>query len=187
MSPGQQLLIDELGLLLDLNPIVSRSGRNEPLRVFILAISVLAFFVGADVAEAGPSTIVRDQLASVDPGADASQVTEDRIGLDKAKRRYVQRGLTRLGFDTKVSGRFDEPTRAAISRWQAARGYPETGFLNMLQHQMLRAEILSAAQASDSGKPDDMTRRRGGGSARHNRSSGGPGGLIGGVVGGMFR
>ena len=164
-----------------------RSGKNERLRVFILAFSVLAIFVGADVAKAGPSTTVRDQLASVDPGVDTSQVTEDQIGFDKAKRRYVQRGLTRLGFDTKVNGRFDAPSRAAISRWQAARGYLETGFLNMVQHQELQAEIVSAAQASVGDKPDVVTRRRGGSSARHHRNGGGPGGLIGGVVGGMFR
>ena len=158
---------------------------NEPLRVFILAFSIMAIVVGADVAKAGPSTIVRDQLASIDPRADATQLTEDRIGLDKAKRRQVQRGLTRLGFDTKVNGRLDEPTRAAISRWQAARGHPETGFLNTVQYQALQAEIVSAAQASASGKPDDVPRRRGGDGARNRRS--GPGGLIGGVVGGMFR
>jgi peptidoglycan hydrolase-like protein with peptidoglycan-binding domain len=159
------------------------------LRVFILAFSVLAIFLaifaGADAAKAGPSTTVREELASLDaapPAADATQQTEDQIGLDKAKRRYVQRGLTRLGFDTKANGRFDEPTRAAISRWQAARGYPETGFLNMEQHAALQAEIVSAAQASV--KPDDATRRRGGG---HRRNGGGPGGLIGGVVGGIFR
>jgi hypothetical protein len=159
---------------------------NEPLRVFILAFSVLAILVGADVANAGPSTTVREQLASVDPGVDTSQVTEDQIGFDKAKRRHVQRGLTRLGFDTKVNGRFDAPSRAAISRWQAARGYPETGFLNMVQHQALQAEIVSA-QASVGDKPDDVTRRRSGSSARHHRNGGGPGGLIGGVAGGMFR
>jgi hypothetical protein len=157
------------------------------LRVFILAFSVLAILVGADVARAGPSTTVRNQLASVDPAtfADATQETEDRIGLDKTKRRYLQRGLTRLGFDTKLNGKFDEPTRAIISRWQAARGYPATGFLNVVQYEALRAEIDSAAQASVNGKPDDVTRRRGGGSAQHHRS--GPGALIGGVVGGMFR
>jgi peptidoglycan hydrolase-like protein with peptidoglycan-binding domain len=160
---------------------------NEPLRVFILAFSILAILVGAEVAKAGPSTAVREELAYADPAilADATQQTEDQVGLDKAKRRYVQRGLTRLGFDTKVNGKFDEPTRAVISRWQAARGYPETGFLNVVQYQALQAEIAAAAQASVSGKPDDVTRRRGG-SAGHHRS-GGPGGLIGGVVGGMFR
>jgi peptidoglycan hydrolase-like protein with peptidoglycan-binding domain len=164
---------------------------NEPLRVFILAFSVLAILVGTVAAKAGPSTNVRDQLASVEPAilADASQETEDRIGLTKPKRRDVQRGLTRLGFDTKANGKFDEPTRAVISRWQAARGYPETGFLNLAQHAALQAEIVSAAKASVSGtdKPDDAPPRRGGSSARHHRSNGGPGGLIGGVVGGIFR
>jgi hypothetical protein len=160
------------------------------LRVFILtfsvmAISVSAMLAGAGAAHAGPSTTVRDQLASVDPDvvADATQQTEDQIGLDKAKRRYVQRGLTRLGFDTKASGKFDEPTRAVIARWQAARGYPETGFLNTVQYAALQAEIVSAAQAST--KADDAPRHGGGSGDRHHRS--GPGGLIGGVVGGILR
>jgi peptidoglycan hydrolase-like protein with peptidoglycan-binding domain len=102
----------------------------------------------------------------------------------------VQRRLTGLGFDTKVNGRFDEQTRAVITRWQAARGYPKTGFLNTVQHQALLAESVSAAHASfsSSDKSDDdrPARRRGGGSAHHHRSGGGPGGLIGGVVGGLF-
>ena len=132
----------------------------------------------------------RDELASAEPAivAKDTQENEDRIGLNKATRREVQRGLTRLGFNTKASGKFDEATRAVIRRWQAARGYPETGFLDTVQHTALRAEIASAAQASASGtdKPEDA-RRSGGGSSRPHRGSGGPGGLIGGVVGGMFR
>lgn len=165
--------------------MTSRSGKNEPLRVFILTFSALAMLVGTEIANAGPSTTIRDQLASVDPAilGDATQESEDRIGLDKAKRRHLQRGLTRLGFDIKANGRFDEPTRAVIARWQAARGYPGTGFLNTEQHTALRAEMASTAQAS--AKTDDTPPRRGGGSARHHRS--GPGGLIGGVVGGVFR
>ena len=166
-----------------------RSGKNEPLRVFILALSVLVALVGAGVAKAGPSTTIRDQLASVDPAtfADTTQETEDRIGLDKRKRRDVQRRLTGLGFDTKVHGRFDRPTRAVITRWQAARGYPKTGFLDTLQHQALLTESASEARSSldssDKSVDDRPARRRGGG---HHRSGGGPGGLIGGVVGGLF-
>jgi peptidoglycan hydrolase-like protein with peptidoglycan-binding domain len=132
----------------------------------------------------------RDLLASADPATlvpEATQETEDQIGLDKGKRRDVQRRLTRLGFDTKVNGRFDKSTRAVITRWQAARGYPKTGFLDPLQHQALLTESVSTARASlaSSDKSDDdrPARRRGGG---HHRSSGGPGGLIGGVVGGLF-
>ncbi|WP_244525221.1 MULTISPECIES: peptidoglycan-binding protein [Bradyrhizobium] len=90
----------------------------------------------------------------------------------------------------KVNGRFDESTRSVITRWQAARGYPKTGFLNSLQHQALLTESVSAPNASPSSsdKSDDdrPARRPGGGSAQHHRSGGGPGGLIGGVVGGLF-
>jgi peptidoglycan hydrolase-like protein with peptidoglycan-binding domain len=158
------------------------------MRVLILALSALGILVSIDAAKAGPSTTNRDVLASVDPAIfadEATQETEDRIGLDKGKRRDVQRRLTRLGFDTKVNGRFDPPTRAVITRWQSARGYPKTGFLNTAQHQALRTEAASAAQASfkSSEKSDDASpaRRRAGGSARHHRGVGGPIGLIGGL------
>lgn len=134
----------------------------------------------------------RDLLASADPVAlvdEATRETEDQVGLDKAKRRDVQRRLTSLGFDTKVNGRFDKSTRAVITRWQAARGYPNTGYLSTLQHQALLTESVSAARASlgSSDKSDDdrPARRRGGG-GHHHRGSGGPGALIGGVVGGLF-
>ena len=160
------------------------------MRVFILALSVLGILASANVAEAGPSMTDRNLLASADPAIfvhEATQETEDQIGLDKGKRREVQRQLTRLGFDTKVNGRFDKSTRTVITRWQAARGYPKTGFLDPLQHQALLTESVSSASASlgSSDKSDDdrPARRRGGG---HHRSIGGPVGLIGGVVGGLF-
>ena len=162
------------------------------MRVFILALSVLGILVSVNVAKAGPSTTDRNLLASVDPATfthEATQETEDQIGLDKGKRRDVQHRLTGLGFDTKANGRFDKPTRAVIARWQAARGYPKTGFLDTLQHQALLTESVSAARASlSSDKSDDdrPARRRGGGGVHHHRSGGGPGGLIGGVVGGLF-
>jgi hypothetical protein len=155
-------------------------------RVLLLALSVLGIFASTDAARAGPSTTIRDLTASVDPAVfadEATQATEDQLGLDKRKRRDVQRRLTALGFDTRVNARFDEPTRAVIRRWQAARGYPRTGFLNTLQHQALLTESVSSAQASYSGS-DKSERRRGG--ARRHRSVGGPIGAIGGVVGGLF-
>ena len=165
------------------------------MRVFILALSVFVILVSANVVKAGPSMTNRDLLASADPATfvdEATQETEDRVGLDKGKRRDVQRRLTGLGFDTKVNGRFDKSTRSVITRWQAARGYPKTGFLNTLQHQALQTESASSARASlginlgsgDDKSGDDRPARRRGGS-RH-RSGGGPGGLIGGVVGGLF-
>ena len=144
----------------------------------------------------GPSTTTRnlsafDPATSTDPATsadEATQETEDQIGLDKGKRRAVQRRLTSLGFDTKVNGKFDAPTRAVIMRWQAARGYPKTGFLNTPQHKALLAETVTAANPStDKSDDDHPARRRDGGVAHHHRSGGGgPGGLIGGVVGGLF-
>jgi len=165
------------------------------MRILILALSVLGIFVGADAGKAGPSTTIREDVsASVEPATfadeatEATQETEDRIGLDKRKRGEVQRGLTRLGFDTKVTGKFDEQTRAVITRWQAARGYPKTGFLNTLQHNALLTETAPAARASSSASDETAEapppRRRGG--ARHHRGVGGPVGVIGGVVGGLF-
>jgi hypothetical protein len=185
------------------------------MRVMILALSVLGILVGANAAKAGLSTSNRelsasvDQATSADPTAtvdptasanpaasidpaasadEATQITEDQIGLDREKRRDVQRWLTNLGFDTRVNGKFDASTRAVITRWQAARGYPKTGFLNTLQHQALLAEVVSKAQAdagSSVNAEDTRPAHRPGG-ARHRRGGGGPGGLIGGVVGGLF-
>ena len=164
-------------------------GKNKAMRVLIFAVSVLGILVGADAAKAGLSMTSRDLSASVDPATfadEATQETEDQIGLDRRKRRDVQRRLTGLGFDTKVNGKFGESTRAVIARWQGARGYPSTGFLNTQQHEALLTESVSAAQASSSDKSDDgpPARRRGGGGAHHHR--GGPVGLIGGVMGGLF-
>jgi hypothetical protein len=156
----------------------------------ILALSVLGILVSADAAKAGLSTTTRNLSVSVDPATftdEATQETEDQIGLDKGKRRAVQRRLTGLGFDTKVNGKFDEPTRAVITRWQGTRGYPKTGFLNTLQHKALLTESVSAGHAStgDEIDSDHPARRRRGGGAHHHRS-GGPGGLIGGMMGGLF-
>src|SRR3974390_3075560 len=91
-------------------------------------------------------------LTAVDPATfteEANQVTEDQIGLDRGQRRDVQRRLTGLGFDTKITGKFDDETRSVIRRWQAARGYPASGYLNQLQHRALLSEIVASLQRGD--------------------------------------
>jgi hypothetical protein len=162
-------------------------------RVLILALSVLGILIGADAANAGLSTTARNPSVSIDPATftdEATQQTEDQIGLNKGKRRAAQRRLHRLGFDTKINGKFDEPTRAVITRWQEARGYPKTGFLNTLQHKALLTESDSAAYASsnisDKSDDDHLAHRRGRAGAHHHPSGGGPIGLIGGMMGGLF-
>jgi Caspase domain/Putative peptidoglycan binding domain len=142
----------------------------------------------------GPSTTTRNLTAGVDPltfTQQADQTTEDQIGFDRAQRRDVQRRLTSLGFDTKVSGKFDDSTRAVISRWQAARGYPKTGFLNALQLKALQSEITATKVASADGGDDEPSSHSrhhgGGGGGRHYRGGGGPGAFFGGMMGGLFR
>jgi uncharacterized caspase-like protein len=144
----------------------------------------------------GPSTTTRNLTTGVDPATfkdEATQTTEDQIGLDKGQRRDVQRRLTGLGFDTKVTGKFDDSTRAVINRWQAARGYPKSGFLNKLQHKALLTEIVATTQTSSRDDSDEKPSRRrrggggGGGGGHYRGGGGGPGGFIGGVVGGIFR
>jgi hypothetical protein len=159
------------------------------MRVLILALSVLGILVSAEAANAGLSTIPRNQSASVDPATftqEATQETEDQIGLDRAKRRDVQRRLIGLGFHTKVNGKFNASTRAVIMRWQEARGYPKTGFLTTLQHEALLDESDSAAQANSSTSGDNLARHRGRGGARHRPGGGGPVRLIGGMMAGLF-
>ncbi len=142
----------------------------------------------------GPSTTTRALTTGVgiDPATfteDANQVTEDQLGLDRNQRRDVQRRLTGLGFDVKASGKFDANTRAVVTRWQAARGYPKSGYLNALQHKALRSEILATPVASASDGEEAVarpSRRRASGSGRHYRQAGGGGGP-GALFGGMMR
>ncbi len=145
----------------------------------------------------GPSTATRALTTGtgIDPATfteQASQLTEDQLGLDRNQRRDVQRRLTGLGFDVKANGKFDANTRAIITRWQAARGYPKSGYLNALQHKALQSEILATpvASASDGdGVVARPSRRRAGGSGRHYRQSaggGGPGAFFGGMMRPIF-
>jgi peptidoglycan hydrolase-like protein with peptidoglycan-binding domain len=157
------------------------------MRALILGLSVLAIVAGANTAKAGLSSAPRD-VASVDTASlpdEASQETENQIGLTRVTRREVQRRLTKLGFDTRISGKFDKSTRAAITRWQEEHGYPRTGFLNTTQHTALLDESSAAIEAD---KPDhqDRDRHRGGGRTRHARGIGGPIGVIGGAIGGLL-
>jgi Caspase domain/Putative peptidoglycan binding domain len=152
--------------------------------------------------DSGASTQTRNLTTGVDPATfatEANQTTEDQIGLDKGQRRDVQRRLTGLGFDTKVTGSFNEATRAVITRWQVARGYPKSGYLNKLQHKALLSEIVattSATSGDEEGKPAPRRRASsGGGSVQQapRRQGGGDpgaafvGGVVGGMLGGAFR
>jgi peptidoglycan hydrolase-like protein with peptidoglycan-binding domain len=152
------------------------------MRASILVLLIVGIAAGAPSAKAGLSATPRATTASVEPASltdEATQQSEDQIGLSRTKRRDVQRRLTRLGFDTKANGKFDDTTRDAIARWQEQHGYPRTGFLNAAQHDALLSESAATTEAS---KPE----RHGGGRGRRSRGIGGPIGAIGHMVGGIF-
>jgi uncharacterized membrane protein YgcG len=171
-----------------------------------LAMSRIAALESGANPDAGKDKDMTRNITAVDPATfteDSSQLTEDQIGLDKGQRRDVQRRLNGLGFDTKVTGVFNDDTRAVIKRWQLARGYPATGFFNKLQHKALLTEIVSATSTA-SDDSDSSSRRSsggggGGGGRRHSGGGGGGGGgggagpgafmggMIGGMMGGMMR
>ncbi|WP_349644948.1 peptidoglycan-binding domain-containing protein [Bradyrhizobium manausense] len=128
----------------------------------------------------------------------ANQASEEQIDLDKDQRLDVQRRLDGLGFDTKVSGKFDDDTRYSLKRWQTARGYPASGYLNKLQHKALLSEVVSTRVAATGNSDDEPAHRRslatngrryhssGGGGDRGGDGMDGPGVFLGHVVGGLF-
>lgn len=150
------------------------------MRAAIPVLLILAIAACAPSAKAGLSETPRATTASVEPASltdEATQQSEDQIGLTRTKRRDVQRRLTKLGYDTKANGKFDDATRDAISRWQEQHGYPKSGFLNTAQHQALLNESAAAMEASRS---EHHSR------GRRSRGIGGPIGAIGHVVGGIL-
>lgn len=64
----------------------------------------------------------------------AAQGGEQALGLSANDRRALQRSLVLLGYNTRgIDGIFGRGTRSAITEWQKATGYPETGFFNRAQ------------------------------------------------------
>ena len=95
-----------------------------------------------------PSTVAQEP-----PAIEAS------LTLDRPTTRLIQEGLRNEGFDPgEPDGLFGPRTRAAIRRWQEARGAPPTGFLVAAEAEFLtaaseRTPSPSAATATTSTSP----------------------------------
>jgi uncharacterized caspase-like protein len=177
---------------------VKDSSKVEELNAYVTnfpngAFKALALTrIAALQGEANPT---RNLTADPALSDEADQVSEDQIGLDRGKRRDVQRRLTRLGFDVHVNGKFDDETRNVIKRWQAVRGYPNSGYLSKAQHAALLSENLASrvpdedtSSSSSNDEPRRVHRSSSSGGGRHYRGGGGgPGGFFGGMMGGLFR
>ena len=65
---------------------------------------------------------------------------EDALGLGRAERVAVQRGLSSLGLEVgPADGLFGRRTRTALRGWQTAKGLEETGYLTGEQAEALMA------------------------------------------------
>ena len=72
-----------------------------------------------------------------------SPVVEEGLGLDRAARQQIQRGLEAAGFDPGgADGMFGPRTRAAIRGWQTSRGSRATGYLDGASVSALRPSAL---------------------------------------------
>ena len=73
----------------------------------------------------------RSEIARIkaEPALQAEAKEKD-LGLSRDARREIQRSLTLLDYDPKgIDGIFGKGSRAAISKFQAVNGLPETGFV----------------------------------------------------------
>ncbi|GKY86803.1 peptidoglycan-binding domain-containing protein [Sinisalibacter aestuarii] len=81
---------------------------------------------------------------------DASTRAEDgeaALALSREQRRDIQRDLSLLGYDPRgIDGIFGPGSRAAITAWQTASGYPATGYITADQRRVLadRAAVRAA-------------------------------------------
>ena len=79
-----------------------------------------------------------NEIPALQEESDPSAV-EARLGLDRPARRLIQQELRNEGFDPGTpDGLFGPRTRAAIRRWQEARGEQPTGYLTAAEVQALR-------------------------------------------------
>jgi uncharacterized caspase-like protein len=77
-----------------------------------------------------------------------SKESEDELKLDRGERREIQQRLHALGYyKGKVNGYFSKDSRDGIERWQAARHYPKSGYMNRLQHEALLNEEMPVVRS----------------------------------------
>jgi hypothetical protein len=127
--------------------------------------------------------------------AEASAATENDLLLDYRMRRDIQLRLTTIGFSTPITGQFTDATRQSLMRWQTARGYPKTGYLNKFQHEALLRESAAAATRPNTDvrvieQPRPQYQHRPPQQQQPPSSAGSDaliGGIIGGAIGGALR
>jgi peptidoglycan hydrolase-like protein with peptidoglycan-binding domain len=112
--------------------------------------SVAAFEAYLDVYPVGRfAPLARAAIQELEFDADTrAEAVEAALGLDRDTRRDIQRDLSLLGYDPRgIDGIFGPGSRAAITAWQRAGGYPATGYLTADQIRALSdAAAVRAAE-----------------------------------------
>ena len=91
---------------------------------------VIERFPGTLYAGLAEEQIEKLKRATSPPVSSADEV-EKALGLTRAQRTLVQRGLTALGLDVgPADGILGARTRAGIGKWQSSRGEAVTGYLD---------------------------------------------------------
>lgn len=86
--------------------------------------------------------------APAQPRIAATELTEEALGLERGQRIEVQRRLALAGFDPRgVDGSFGPNTRSAIADFEAAWGFPATGYLEDAVFADLHQRTEAAYQA----------------------------------------
>lgn len=90
-----------------------------------------AFPAGAFATEAQSRIQAMEDAALGEDARAAAEASENALNLNNLARNLIEQRLDGLDFQPgDVDGVFDDRTRRAIRRFQAARGLPETGYLD---------------------------------------------------------
>ena len=160
-----------------------RSQTFAVVLLFACAVTVTARDPSA-AAVSAPPPVPASAAGSAAAWQEASAV-ESSLGLGWPARRLIQQGLNNEGFDAGApDGLFGPRTRAAIRRWQEARGLPATGYLDGGQAELLRAAAVPSVASAEPVAPSAALAGRAGdgvptaaepaGSTAQLRAAGGP-------------
>ena len=123
-----------------------RSDKRRTVAPYLAVVVSLSIVAGAAATlgiAGGAHSAALPRRASTLPPATAIQdpsAIEASLRVNRPTRRSIQQGLRNEGFDPgEPDGLFGPRTRAAIRRWQEARGVPPTGYLSRTDADRLMA------------------------------------------------
>lgn len=119
-------------------------------------------------------------------GMVGSQISEEQLGLSRQQRKELQLRLNLSGNSVgRPDGIVGPGTRRGISSWQGQVGFPVTGYLNAVQHQMLVANTEIAFSQHMAANPAALSTPKSSGTRTSKKKSSGNNAAIGAFIGGV--